>query len=321
MAFQRLRRALLGAALASAALLAACGGGSVASQLVPTRVVAFGDGMADVGQTGKRYTVNDGSVNVWVARLAELYGLGITSAGTGGTGHATGNARVFAKPDAVGNAATLTVKEQIDAFLAGGAFLGQDLVVVNAGTADIVTESQLMLASSQSSAQARANIGQAGTDLGAQVRRLVQAGAKQVVVVGPYNLGRSRWATDNAISGTLQDFSTFFNQSLLISIVDLGANVLYVDLPLYFNLVTASPSTYLGTGATVAGPVCTSVAAAASDSIGLGLGQVSSYLCDSTTLEAGANLALYFFADKIYPTPVAHRLFGNYAYDKIRTRW
>jgi outer membrane lipase/esterase len=321
MAFQRLRRALLGAALASAALLAACGGGSVASQLVPTRVVAFGDGMADVGQTGKRYTVNDGSVNVWVARLAELYGLGLTSAGTGGTGHATGNARVFAKPDAVGNAATPTVKEQIDAFLAGGAFLGQDLVVVNAGTADIVTESQLMLASSQSSAQARAKIGQAGTDLGAQVRRLVQAGAKQVVVVGPYNLGRSRWATDNAIIGTLQDFSTFFNQSLLISIVDLGANVLYVDLPLYFNLVTASPSSYLGTGATVAGPVCTSVAAAASDSIGLGLGQVSSYLCDSTTLEAGANLALYFFADKIYPAPVAHRLFGNYAYDKIRTRW
>ena len=73
MSFQRLRRALLLALCASSALLAACGGGNVESQLVPSRIIAFGDGFSDLGQGGTRYTVNDSSVNATIgSRLTPL---------------------------------------------------------------------------------------------------------------------------------------------------------------------------------------------------------------------------------------------------------
>ena len=29
----------------------------------------------------------------------------------------------------------------------------------------------------------------------------------------------------------------------------------------------------------------------------------------------------YLFADPVYPTPLAHRLLGDYAYGKLRSRW
>src|SRR5687768_12283282 len=105
MATQWLRRVWLLAAGASVLLLAACGG-EVESQLAPTRVIVFGDAMADVGQnaTGRRYTVNDGSVNNWTHYLAQAYGQSLTPARSGGSSYATGNARVAAKPGAGGDA-------------------------------------------------------------------------------------------------------------------------------------------------------------------------------------------------------------------------
>src|SRR6185369_10480475 len=109
-----MRRALLALAPALALLLAACGSGTIESQLHPTRLVVFGDGMSDLGQTGTRYTVNDGSINIWTQEVANSYGLTLTTAAAGGTSFATGNARIIAKPDAAGNNATPTVKEQID---------------------------------------------------------------------------------------------------------------------------------------------------------------------------------------------------------------
>ena len=98
--------------------MAACGSGTIESQLQPSRVVAFGDGMADLGQAGARYTVNDGTVNIWTQDMASRFGVSLAAAAAGGTSFATGNARIIAKPDAAGNSATPTVAEQIDGFLA-----------------------------------------------------------------------------------------------------------------------------------------------------------------------------------------------------------
>lgn len=311
-----LRRALLWAATASALLLAACGSGSIESQLQPTRIVAFGDGMADLGQNGSRYTINDGSTNVWTAQLAARFGKTLTTASSGGTSYATGNARVVAKPDAAGNAATPTVKEQIDSFLASGTFATTDLVVVNAGTADVVAEAAAFSTGARTNDQMLANVKQAGRDLGAQVRRLVDAGAKQVVVVGPYNLGRSAWAKEvTTLASPLETAVTRFNEELLVSIVDLGASVLYVDAALYFNLVTAGPSSY--DLSNVTNTACTSVDAGAG--IGTGAGQVNSALCTPAT--AVSNASVYLFADRVYIAPVGQRKFGDYAYDRIRDRW
>ncbi len=159
MAFQGSRRALLGAAVASLALLAGCGGGSVVSQFAPTRVIAIGDAMVDVGQTGRRYTINNGGNGVWAQQLAASYGLTLTPASAGGTGFGTGNARITATPDAAGTTGTRTVAQQVGDFVAGGGRFGaDDLVVVQAGTSDIIAEVTRANAGLQTQAQAQSNI-------------------------------------------------------------------------------------------------------------------------------------------------------------------
>lgn len=317
MAFNRLRRALVLAVCTSSALLAACGGGDVESQLKPTRIVAFGDGFSDLGQTGARYTVNDGTLNVWTAQLASKYGLSLTAAAAGGQSYATGNARVVAKPDAAGNNATPTVKEQIDSFLSTQSIGSNDMVVIGGGISDVVAEIARANAGSQTTAQALSNIRQAGRDMGAQVRRLVQAGGKFVVVVGSYNLGKSPWAISTGQVSLLADASNRFNEDLLVSIVELGANVLYVDAALHYNLVTSAPSNY--SLSDVSTPACTSVDPG--PGIGTGAGQVNSKLCTPATLLPGIDPGRYLFADRLYPMPQGHRLFGDYAYERIKNRF
>lgn len=317
MARNWLRRALMAAACASAALLAACGSSTTESALSPARFVAFGDAFADVGQSGGAYTVNDGSTNVWTRQIAARYGLALTAQSAGGLSYAQGNARVALKPDAAGKTATLTLTEQIDSFLATNTVGARDVFIVNAGTADIVAQMAAVTAGSQTPAQMTVNVKQAGRDMGAQVRRLVAAGAKHVIIAGPYNLGRSPWANAIAQTSTLEAASSRFNEDLLISVVDLGANVLYVDVALQFNLMTFSPTTYDFVDASTV--VCTSVDAGAG--IGIGAGQVNSALCTQGTIGAGLTYNSYLWADKIYPTPAAHVRLGDYAYERLRERW
>ncbi|MEO7640212.1 MAG: SGNH/GDSL hydrolase family protein [Ramlibacter sp.] len=317
MSFQRLRRALLVAACASSAFLAACGGGDVESQLTPSRIVLFGDAFSDLGQRGSRYTINDGSVNIWAAQVAAKYGKPLTTAASGGLAYATGSARIAARPDAAGDASTPTVTQQVDSFLAVQTIGTEDLVIVSGGIGDIVAEVGKIKAGTQTTEQAFANLRQAGRDLGTQVRRLVQAGGKHVVVVGSYNLGKSPWAISTMQESLLLDASSRFNEGMLVSIVDLGGSVLYVDAALYLNLVTAAPTAYKFKDSTTV--VCTSVDPG--PGIGIGAGQVNSALCNNATLGADLDPALYVFADPIYLTPTAARLLGDYAFDRIRQRW
>jgi outer membrane lipase/esterase len=312
-----MRRALLALVSVSALLIAACGSGTIESQLNPTRIVVFGDSFSDLGQTGSRYTVNDGSINIWTQQVASSFGVSLATVNSGGTSYATGNARVSAKPDAAGNAATLTVKEQIDSFLATGTIGSNDLVIVNGGIADIVAEMAKVAAGAQTSDQMLANVRQAGRDLAAQVRRLVQAGGTHVVVVGPFHLGKTPWAIATGQVDLLTEASSRFNDELLIAIVHLGANVLYVDAALHFNLVVGTPTAYELTNATDL--VCTSIEPG--PGIGTGAGQVNSALCNAGTVAAGADYNRFLFADRIYPAPQGHRKFGEYAHTRIRARW
>lgn len=315
-------RILLLAASAAALLLTACGGGgddsdTVESALRPTRMVVFGDGYADLGQTGTRFTINGVGTSIWTEQLASRYGLSLANA-PGGTSYATAHARSAAEPDnAIGAPGTPTVKEQIDAFFAAGrSFTSSDLVIVNAGIGDIVAEFRQVRLGTQSSATALANIRQSARDLGAQVRRLVNAGARHVVIVGPYNLGRSPWATQTAQTTALADASAKFNEDFLVSVVDLGNFVFYVDLAFFNNLVISNPGAFGMSNA--ADLACGPGAIDAGEGIGTGLGQVSSGLCNTTTLAGSTS---YTFADRIYVTPLAHQKFGDYAFDRIRSRW
>lgn len=67
----------LAVTVGSTGLFRACGSGDIVSALVPTRFISLGDGLSDLGQgsTGLRYTINDGTLNIWADRLANRYGL------------------------------------------------------------------------------------------------------------------------------------------------------------------------------------------------------------------------------------------------------
>ena len=312
-----LRRGVLLAACAASLLLAACGSSTTESQLVPTRVVTFGDAFADLGQAGTRYTVNDGTLNNWTEQVAFSFALPLAPSSKGGKSYATGHARVVAKPDDIGNSATPTVKEQIDSFLATDTVGGNDLFILNAGTSDLIAEGARVATGSQTADQLVLNARQAGRDLAAQVRRLVDAGARFVVVVGPYNLGRSPWAIGAGLTAALESASGRFNDNMLVALVDLGDRVLYVDAALQYNLMIAVPAAYEMTDSVT--PVCTSVDAG--PGIGIGAGQVNSSLCTRSTVIAGAVYNNYLFADKVYPTPRGQTKFADYAFQRIRARW
>jgi phospholipase/lecithinase/hemolysin len=330
MASQWLRRAWLVAACATALLLAACGGGSIVSSFTPARVVAFGDAMADLGQNGRRYTVNDNTINNWTQFVANGFGLQLAPSSAGGLSFATGNARVTATTDAAGNTGTPSVAQQIDTFLASNRLNENDLVLVSAGTSEVIVQAKAVMDGTITEAQAQQNVQQAATELAAQVRRLVDAGARHVVVAGPYNMGRSAWATEigqpallerlSAVSGnTGANQPRSFNERLLISMVDLGADVLYVDAALEFNLVTANPGNSGFELANATSVVCTSVDPG--PGIGTGPNQVNSNLCTPSTLVAGADSSKFLFADRVYPTPRGQVIFGDFAFTRIRDRW
>ena len=313
----------VGAALS---LLAGCGASTTASALTPTRIISFGDAFSDVGQQGgKKYTVNDGSVNNWLNEFANGFGLAVTPSAVGGTGYAQGLARVNTSTNAAGNPGTPSVSQQIDAFLAVDNFGANDVAVINGGVGDIVAEMNAVNAGIETTTQMQTNVQQAGRDLAAQVKRLVASGANYVVVLGTYNLGQTPWATATGQTTLLTDTSTQFNDAMLVPIVSMGKNVLYVDAAYYLNLVS-NPLSAPAYGMTNAvDPVCTSVDSGTG--IGIGPGQVNSLLCTPSTLVSGATIvggatiANYTFADAMYFTPVVNRLFGDYAYARVRARW
>ncbi|MBV7541387.1 SGNH/GDSL hydrolase family protein [Acidovorax sp. sic0104] len=317
MAANWMRRTVMVAACASAALLAACGSSTTESAITPERFIAFGDAYSDIGQKGTRYTVNDGSVNNWTLQVAANYGKPLAAVSAGGKSYAVGNARVKAKPDATGNASTPTITEQIDTFLATNTFGGSDVVFLSGGVSEVIAGMAAVQAGTQTEAAMVAAARQAGEDLAAQVRRLVAAGAKYVVVTGTYDLSKSPWAKSINREALLADASTRFNDGLLVNIVDLGANVLYVDSAYYVNLYTGVPANYGFNNATAA--VCTSVDPA--NGIGIGAGKINSALCNASTLLSGASQESYVFADEVYLTPSAQRQFGTYVYDRLRARW
>lgn len=317
MATHWMRRSLLAAVFASAALLAACGSSTTESAISPDRFIAFGDAYSDLGQKGSRYTVNDGSINIWTQQLADRYGKPLASVATGGLSYAQGNARIAATPDAAGDVTTPTVTAQIDTFLASHSFAPNDIVLLNGGISDLIVGMAAVRAGTLSEDAYIDSAHASGKLLAAQVLRLVQAGAPHVLVSGTYDLGITPWAVAIDREDLLKRASSALNQSLLIDINDLGEHVLYVDAAYYVNLFHTSPSAYSFSSAVV--PVCNSVDAG--PGIGIGTGQVNSALCTPATLVSGANIDLYVFADSVYLTPSAQRQLGNYAYDRLRARW
>lgn len=319
MAFQWMRRALLALPPVALLALAGCGSGTIESQFVPTRLVVFGDALSDGGQAGgRRYTVNDTATKTWVELVAADYGVTTLAASSaGGTNYATGNARVLLEPDAAGSSATMTIKEQVDAFLASGTPGPSDLVILQGGISDIIVQMQAHLAGAQTQDQMVANARQAGLDFADQARRLKAAGASHIALVGLYDLGITPWGISTGKQAALTAATSAFNNAVLVSLVNEGQTMLYLDTAVLFNQMAVNPAGYSLVNATDA--ACTSVDPG--PGIGTGAGRVNSLLCTPATVGTGVAYANYLWADGVYPTPTGHARLQSFVYTRLRNRW
>ncbi len=273
-------------------LLAGCGSGSTFEPLVPTRVVSFGDGLSDLGQTGSKFTVNDGSVNIWVERVAASYGLSIKAAAAGGLGFAQGGARI--------NTGANSIADQITAFLAANTIGAKDLLIIDAGVAELAA-----LATAQASdADFKTAADAAGKALATQVQRLGAAGGKQIVIANAPDMGKAPLATTApARTAGYTGATRAFNDGLKIALASFSDNVLLVDNEAYVNALHTTPTT-LGASPNVTAAACTGVVTA----------------CTGTA-NVAPNYAVYLYADDRHLAPTAHRLIGDNAYNKIKARW
>jgi outer membrane lipase/esterase len=292
------KQAIAAFGLGISLLLAGCGSGSTFEPLVPTRVISFGDGLSDLGQTpGQKFTVNDGTVNIWVERVATSYGRTITASTTpGGLGYAQGNARV--------NTGANPISNQISTFLAANTIGASDLIIVDAG----VTELAELATANPSDAALVTAADAAGRALAAQVLRLTAAGGKHVVIANAPDLGKSPFATAQTRTAAITAATRAFNDGLKIALANVTTGVLLIDNEAYINTLHTSPS-LLGTGGNVTLAACSTA---------------SAQTCNTTTLNAGVtttSYVLHLYADNRHFAPAAHRLLGDNAYSKIKVRW
>ncbi|RMX01445.1 GDSL family lipase [Allofranklinella schreckenbergeri] len=311
--------ASIAAACLAALGLSACGSGDVVSALQPARIVSFGDGHSDIGQSGTRYTVNGASDHLnWTEQLAHEYGLRLQPAAQAGLSYAQGNARIQAKADGAGQASAATLAEQIDQFLGNQAIGERDLLLVSGGTSDLIALARAALDGRITRVQAIAQAAEAGQALSAQVQRLIAKGAQHVAVIGTYNLGESLWANHLREKAFLTELSRKFNESFKIAMdkEGFGNSALYLDFEYFINNIVNGPQ-YFGIEH-MDRPVCTSIDAGAG--IGIGAGQINSGLCNLSTV-ASDRIDRYGFADWVYFTPTVQRQFGIWATGRIRDRW
>lgn len=287
----------LGLAAASSSWLTACGSGDVVSAISPDRFIVFGDGLSDVGQGGGRYTINDGSVNIWAERLASRYGKTVTSQAAGGLGFAQGHAADAALPR--------TLDAQIAAFLAGNTFRSQDVVLINLPMAGVLGPAAAVKAGTLTTSAALAQADATGTAHAATVKQLIAAGAKYVVVCGVYDLAKSPFATQQNQVTLMGDATLKLNDAFKVAAVNLANNLLYVDAAFLVNrnADTKTGPAFGFTNATAG--ICTTPTALTCN--------------DSTLVSTGK--AQYVFADSIHLTPACQVSLGDYAYDQFHARW
>jgi outer membrane lipase/esterase len=397
-----------------------CGSASTYDPITPTRIVAFGDALVDVGQIGRtatingnvtnyRYTVNNvvagtttNTGNTFVEYISSHFGFGsvtyaldsltaanrLPSSGAysygefgalvsgaaafnGGTSEPTNltpqvaDARGCQKLAA--NKATRTagaaanaycaysLQAQIDLFLAQGAPSSNDLFVISIGTGDIMATgirnltidatTPLTLAAGLDDVKAKliadgvnTQLQAAANALAVQVKRLTDAGAKYVLILGPPNVGRSPWATTTGNANLFQNLS-YNTGSGVISMGSEGLARIQATFgnqqnnPVLFVEISGLVNTYTdGTNATFTNktaPLCTATALTSTTvsaiSIGTGIkpaagaaipGQLSAALCTTATLNG--DVSTYVYADGVNFTPVMQSLIYSQAVARMR---
>ena len=383
--------------LACASLIAAtlslwgCGSASTYDPITPTRIVAFGDALVDVGQTARtvtingnatkyRYTVNNvvsgatsNTSNTFIEYLASYFGIGSVSyagdslsAGrlpsTGGYSYGefgamvSGAAGVMDARGCVKVASTATahcaynLQAQIDLFLSQGSPSSTDLFVISIGTGDIMAAGIRSLTSVTATspyaglstvqtalggtlttkAAINSQLQAAADALAVQIKRLTDAGAKYVLIVGPPNVGRTPWASEVGMTEVL-GYLSYANSAGYTSMGAEGLSriqatfgstmnnpILYVEIAGLVNTLTSGTSTNT-TFADQTSAACSTTQSTTDNAQSIGTGfttaRVSSALCTTATVGTAAS---YVYADGVNFTPSMHSQFYNQALARMR---
>lgn len=308
------RRGLRALAASALVLLAACGSSSKYDEFIPTRIVSVGDQLSYIGTNGfDRFTVNNvrdetTEVNNWVLQLAANYGLTLDPA-TSSRATAT---------------QSLNLVEELTNQIADVTPLAGDMLVINAGMADIIYWTDLVLAGLTEPTTALTAISTAGTNYQAFVLKQ-QSSYKHIVILNAYDLKDSPYATANlsnvkfsgynstfssgltGIRGFLHDMTRTFNTALIhnAGTFPAGSGVRLFDVEtLFLN------ANLYGIGIVD----LTSRACPTTSGVGCRHGLAAS----SSTTDLNAHYNNLFFADATFPTPIAHRMLGSQVYGFLR---
>jgi outer membrane lipase/esterase len=230
------------AALAATLLVAACGGGEeTESNFRANRVIALGDESSLIVDTrndanGSKYSVNAtvsttdqtlvcGVNAIWSQSVAASYGLVFPQCNPGPNAVAAPASRIRAAFGA--RAADLGA--QIDAQQAESPLAAGDMVTVLIGEHDVLAEYRKFPATGGD--QLVANVEAQGAEVGRQVNRITDTGAK-VLLSTIMNVGYTPYATaqrlahsDTNRAALLSQLSQRFNASLRATIVNDGRRI------------------------------------------------------------------------------------------------
>ena len=279
--------------------------------------MVFGDGLSDLGQAGSRYTVNDASVNIWTQDcVARSFGVvGLTPTAAGGTSLPPGTP---ASPEARCSGPALDAHGgRADRWVPGGRHHRRQRPRDRqrrhcrhrrrnrAGHGRAFRPVSRRLRTSAG----RPRSGGAGAAAGSS-RRLARGG-RRPVQSGPLAVGR-RHRTRR-----LSDASQHqVQRGAAGSIVDLGAKVLYVDAALF--LQPDGVRTRPATTSPRQNAVCTSV----DPGPGIGIGTARLIRrCAPPARCLPARTTTASCSPTLSIRPPGHRKFGEYAFDRIRSRW
>jgi outer membrane lipase/esterase len=317
------RRCALAAAVLAATLLAACGGseGEEVSDFRPARVIAFGDEESLIVDSrndanGSKYTVNAtvsatdpklvcNSSAVWSQSVAASYGLFFPQCNPNGVAAPASRIRATFGARAADLAAQIDA-QQVESPLGPG-----DLTTVLVGQYDVIAEYLKYPAVGQD--QLVANVEAAGAEVGRQVNRITDTGAKvllsTIIDVGysPYAVAQVTAHADGNRAVLLSLLSQRFNAKLRATIVNDGRKIGLVLLDEIVTAVVKFPG-YLGFTHVLTG-VCDLTKSA--------LTPPSILDCTPMTVIAGGD-PTYFWADDLHLSASAQNVHGSNAIQRAR---
>ena len=339
--FSRTLKALC--TVAVAALLSACGASSTVDPFHPTRVIGLGDAYNDVGSAGGPFTVRGtNEVATVVEQLAAYFGVGSSGTFTSGTA-ALPSTGIFSYAVAgstiSGGSGTHSLEEQISMAIAGvgGSFSGTDLIVVTAGTWDIVNRTD----ASQVTRDAYVSL----------IESLVAHNAKHVLVMQPLEVATTPfgYASGSYSATAAGDFTNYAKavlqhyvstQGLTFNPIIFGAAGLSSDFNIYTSVSPATVGIFTAiSGNSVVYPSFTATNGT-SVPYCINSTQTPAYTATATSLSIISNSTAFsgcstingdttnttnydatLFADGLNLTPAGNRWVAGYLYNATAQGW